>query len=91
MHNPDDKDSMQYLLKHAMGQETIEELAEYFSTEEIDMVVLARDRLRALDWIAKALPWLEWIKANANTDAYIDPSDLAELTALIAQAEGKQE
>ena len=43
----------------------------------------------ALEWIAKALPWLRYIKANANTDAYLDPADLAAISALIAQAEGR--
>ena len=40
----------------------------------------------ALEWISKALPWLKYIKANANIDAYLDPADLA---ALIAQVEGR--
>lgn len=42
----------------------------------------------ALEWISEALPWLMWIVANANYDAYLSKDDIEAVRKLIAQAEG---
>ena len=43
----------------------------------------------ALDWIAKALPWLRGVKAGMDGLKH-KPDDYTALYALIAQAEGKE-
>ena len=44
----------------------------------------------ALDWIAKALPWVREMRLHVSLDPQHAEIEIAELDALIAQAEGKE-
>jgi len=46
--------------------------------------------LDALDWIAKALPWVREMRLHVSLDPQHAEIEIAELDALIAQAEGKE-
>ena len=46
--------------------------------------------LDALDWIAKALPWMKEMRLHVSLDPQHAEIEIAELDALIAQAEGKE-